>query len=196
MTIDILNIKAWVIFLGFLLIFGPMVILVDFIGSHLNDPLVTILGIIFLLTFYFLYPLLVGLRLRSLLSSQTRYVTKRDISLILDWCLVLVPYSIMGVVNFRQQVPDLIMMAVGVVGLAGVVRLGSFPAHQIRSIELKRNAGIWEYVSETFQMIYWPLGVLWMQPRINKIAQEPLKYPNRCRRRRTTNNAFKFCCLF
>lgn len=175
MTIDILNIKGWVIFLGFILIFGPMVILVDFIGSHLNDPLITILGIIFLLTFYFLYPLLVGLRLRSLLSSQTHYVTKRDISLILDWCVVLVPYSIMGVVNFREQMPDFIMVVVGVVGLVGVVRLGSFPAHQIRSIELKRNAGSWEYVSETFQMIYWPLGVLWMQPRINKIAARTIK---------------------
>ena len=170
MAIDILNIKPWVIFLAFLLIFGPMVVLIDYIEFLLDDPVVTILATVFVLTIYFLYPMLVGLKLRSLLSSQTRYVKRTDISLMLDWCMILIPYSFTSLVNFRESMPNIIVVAIGVVGLIGIARIGSFPAYQIRSIELRRNAGTWEYISETLQMIYWPLGVLWMQPRINKIA--------------------------
>ena len=40
----------------------------------------------------------------------------------------------------------------------------------VKSIELKRNAGIWEYTPETFQFLCWPLGIWWTQPRLNKIA--------------------------
>jgi hypothetical protein len=175
MTIDILNIKPWVIFLAFLLIFGPMVVLIDYIKFLLDDPVVTILGTVFLLTIYLLYPMLVGLNLRSLLSSQTRYVKRTDISLMLDWCMVLIPYSITSLVNFRESMPNITVLAIGVVGLIGIARIGSFSAYQIRSIELRRNAGTWEYISETLQMIYWPLGVLWMQPRINRIATRTTK---------------------
>jgi hypothetical protein len=173
MTIDILNTKAWVIFLAFLLVFGPIAVLADLIASYLDTPLVTILLSMFVWTVYLLYPVLVGLRLRSLLSSHDRYVTKKNISVILDCCLAEVAYALSG--NAREHLPNAIVVCMGVAGLVGLIRLAAFPAHQIRSIELKRNATIWEYASETFQMLYWPLGVLWMQPRINRIATKTIK---------------------
>lgn len=46
--------------------------------------------------------------------------------------------------------------------------LASLPAKALRSIELKRNAGIWQ----TFQFILWPLGIFWLQPRINDVPKQ------------------------
>lgn len=169
---DILKVKGWIIFLTFLFIFGPLSILLNYLASQFNDSVSTILGLAFFLILYFLYPFLVGLRLRSILSSQAHYNTKTNASIILDWLIVLVTISLTNVLNLQEQLLTVLVSTMGVVGIA---RLGAFPAHQIRSIELKRNAGIWEYFSETLQMIYWPLGVLWMQPRINKIANRAVK---------------------
>lgn len=37
----------------------------------------------------------------------------------------------------------------------------------LRSVELKRDAGFWEYIASTFQIFAWPLCIWWIQPRIN-----------------------------
>ena len=76
------------------------------------------------------------------------------------------------VLPYQEKDLNILTVVIAVIGVVGFTRLGAFPAREIRSIELKRNAGIWEYASETFQMIYWPLAVLWMQPRVNKIANK------------------------
>ena len=48
----------------------------------------------------------------------------------------------------------------------------SLPAKQLKSIELKRNAGIWEYVPATFNFFMWPsMEVFFLQPRINRLLQ-------------------------
>lgn len=170
MATDILKVKSWVIFLAFLLIVGPIVVLMDYIVFSLGNPLVTICGRLFVLAVYFLYPMLVGLKLRSLLALQTLYNRRNSVSLILDSSMVLIPYMLTGFFELHGELSNVVAIAIAATGVIGIVRIASFPAHEIRSIELRRNAGIWEYVSETVQMIYWPIGVLWMQPRINNIA--------------------------
>ncbi|MGC3945720.1 MAG: hypothetical protein QM762_14565 [Chryseolinea sp.] len=42
------------------------------------------------------------------------------------------------------------------------------PGQTLRSLELKREAGFWEYVVDAFQIFAWPLCIWWIQPRINK----------------------------
>jgi hypothetical protein len=172
MTFDILTTKAWVIFLFFLFIVGPTVILMDYIGIVFDYEPVAILGQIVLLSIYFLYPMLVGFRLRAILSSQPLYTKRKNTSLAIDCCIIAIAYVTTELFQVHGKAPNIFLAIVGIAGLVSFIRLGSFPAHEIKSIELKRNAGIWEYVSETFQMIYWPLGVLWMQPRINRIASK------------------------
>jgi hypothetical protein len=41
------------------------------------------------------------------------------------------------------------------------------PSQALKSFELKREAGFWEYVAVTFQIFAWPLCIWWIQPRIN-----------------------------
>jgi hypothetical protein len=49
-----------------------------------------------------------------------------------------------------------------------------FPSRTIKSIELKREAGLWEYIADSFTILCWPLGIFWIQPRINKINSKNL----------------------
>jgi hypothetical protein len=55
-----------------------------------------------------------------------------------------------------------------------MMKIFSFPARPLKSIELKRNAGIWEYTPEAFQFLFWPLGLWWTQPTINRIVTKEL----------------------
>ena len=41
------------------------------------------------------------------------------------------------------------------------------PSKALKSLELKREAGFWEYIADTFQIFAWPLCIWWIQPRIN-----------------------------
>ena len=172
MRIDILTIKGWKILLAFLLIVGPMVVLLNYVVTFFDIEIVVFLGDFVILGVYFLYPMLVGLRLRTTLTSQPLYTRKSNISLAIDCCMIVIAYGTKELMLNQENELNIFLGIIGVLGVVGIVRLGSFPAHEIRSIELKRNAGIWEYASETFQMLYWPLGVLWMQPRVNRIANK------------------------
>lgn len=49
-----------------------------------------------------------------------------------------------------------------------------FPSQTIKSIELKREAGLWEYIADSFTILCWPLGIWWIQPRVNKISDKNL----------------------
>jgi hypothetical protein len=172
MRVDTLTIKPWIIFFIFPFIIGPMIILIDYISSILNSGIATFFGTLVVLASYFLYPFLVGLRLRTILSSHPLYTRKSNASLIFDCSLIAIPCATQELLRYHEGGFNIFLGAIGVLGIVGIVRLASFPAHEIKSIELKRNAGIWEYVSETFQMLYWPLGALWMQPRINSISNK------------------------
>jgi hypothetical protein len=44
----------------------------------------------------------------------------------------------------------------------------------LKSIELRRNAGVWEYAADTFNFMLWPIGVFWIQSRINEIPEREI----------------------
>jgi hypothetical protein len=171
MRMDILTVREWKLFLISAFILLATFILIESITSFLESEIVTFLGGLVILAVYFIYPVWVGLLLRDMLSSQPHYTRRSNASLILDGCLIAVAYGAQEI-RYQRGEASIFLGVIGVLGVVGIVRLASFPAHEIKSIELKRNAGLWEYVSEAFQMLYWPLGVLWMQPRINRIANK------------------------
>lgn len=50
----------------------------------------------------------------------------------------------------------------------------AFPAKALRSIELKREAKLEEYIGMFIMVILWPICIWFIQPRVNRIAeQEP-----------------------
>ena len=44
-----------------------------------------------------------------------------------------------------------------------------YPAKLIKSIELEKEAHLGQYFIYFLQLIFWPIGIWWIQPRINKI---------------------------
>lgn len=44
-----------------------------------------------------------------------------------------------------------------------------YPGKALKSIELNQEAGIGEYFGYFILMIFWPIGIWWIQPKLNKI---------------------------
>ena len=169
MTKDILTTKHWAIFLLFLVAFALLNLLGDYFGVSPGDK-DKVLKLPVLMIFL-IYPLLVGQRLRSILSAHVLFKAKSNVSLVLDFFLLAIPYFI---IRFADSKNLLLNGVFAVIGSVGFVRISAYPARELRSIELRRNAGIWEYTWETLQILYWPMGIWWIQPRINKIINRKI----------------------
>lgn len=48
----------------------------------------------------------------------------------------------------------------------------AFPVKELKSIELGREAKIGEYAGDLVLMLVWPIGIWFIQPRINKVISE------------------------
>jgi hypothetical protein len=47
-----------------------------------------------------------------------------------------------------------------------------FPAKTLKTIELRKKASLGEYIGDFFLIVFLPLGIWFLQPRINKIIEE------------------------
>lgn len=48
----------------------------------------------------------------------------------------------------------------------------AFPVKVLKSIELNREARLGEYIGLFFGIIFWPICIWFIQPRVNKLARE------------------------
>ncbi len=48
----------------------------------------------------------------------------------------------------------------------------SFPGKSLRTIENNRLAGVAEYIRDFFLVLFLPIGIWFLQPRVNKIAEQ------------------------
>ena len=48
----------------------------------------------------------------------------------------------------------------------------AFPVKELKSIELGREAKLGEYAGDMVLMLIWPIGIWFIQPRINKVVNE------------------------
>ena len=51
----------------------------------------------------------------------------------------------------------------------------SFPGRSLRTIENKRLPDFGEYIGDFFLVLFLPIGIWFLQPRINRIADEQEK---------------------
>jgi hypothetical protein len=138
-----------------------------YVGLELSDKFYR--TTVFLLTFplYLSYPMLIGRDLNIQLSRQGKFKPSSIRSLIVP-SIVLIINFLIGL--YLERPIMWITLSLTAINLICLLRIVSVPARQLKSIELRRNAGVWEYVPETFQFLYWPLGVWWTQPRINRMT--------------------------
>jgi hypothetical protein len=171
----VLKRKNWEIFLVFIAVqflVLPTIIIVSFLFGP-GPESVTVQLIEFFVTglVYFSYPVMVGLKLNQLVSGQEKFkVTSTQF--IMTCIIIMTTGYILGLtLNIGRPWYYLIPMTV----LPCFLIILSWPARPLKSIELRRNAGIWEYVPEAFQFIVWPLGVWWIQPRLNGLDEEKVR---------------------
>lgn len=116
------------------------------------------------------YPFLTWKRLSHLLSSQVLF-ERTDSRKVIAAVIAVVVLSMAAPLVTGRFPQDI---AVSLILLVLLSFICGAPAKQLKSIELKRNAGVWEYFPEAFQFLIWPLGVLWIQPRINSILERKI----------------------
>lgn len=126
------------------------------------------------------YPFLLGL-------GVNKYIPTSDLNREKNFKTFLIFGGIWTVLFFVTEILKLILLTednvtdfqplgiiVATITLFVLFKFIQFPSRTIKSIELKREAGFWEYIADSFTVLCWPLGIWWIQPRINKINSKNL----------------------
>ena len=166
---DILAFKHWQLILILFVLIIPfdalMTLLIAFLPASMRaaDAAAAVLLLIS-------YPLLTWKRLSDLLAGQVLFERTHP------WKVIAAAVAVVGLSTLAPLVdgrfPQDIVVSFTLLFLLSFIC--GVPAKQLKSIELKRNAGFWEFVPEAFQFLLWPLGVLWIQPRINRILERKI----------------------
>ena len=160
----ILRLKHWQIFL--ILIVG---LLIHNLTIEDNPTLSTILQVSGGMV-YFLWILLVGHSLYQLLPNKINLNYNLYIINTFVW---LAAYIIVMVISDGQG-----MTFTGVEALPGFYAFFAFlhflifPARILKSIEQDKKADIGECIGDFFLIVFLPIGVWFLQPRINKVATQ------------------------
>lgn len=171
----ILERKNWEIFLLFIVVqflVWPTIMIISFLLGYGEKSVATkLMEFLSSGLLYFSYPVMVGLKLNRLLSNQEKFkVTSNQF---ITTCIILMTASYISGLTLDIGRPWDFLVPILVLPCFLIIL--SWPARPLKSIELSRNAGIWEYIPEAFQFIVWPLGVWWIQPRLNELDKERIR---------------------
>jgi hypothetical protein len=168
--LDILKVKHWQLLLSFFAILIPFDVVLTY-AAYVWPALWWIDSLASML--YFAYPVLVWKRLSQLLSGEALFerANSKKVSSAVIASVILMVCAPLIAAHFPQSPLHIAVSAILLISLSFICAV---PGKQLKSIELKRNAGIWEYVPEAFQFFIWPLGVLWLQPRINRVLERKI----------------------
>lgn len=126
------------------------------------------------------YPLLLGLGLYKYVAAASEKTVKEFKAFIIFcsiWTVAFFGYEVLRsqiAIDNRHEM-HLPSFIIGIVSFSAFFKFIQFPSRTINSIELKREAGLWEYVADSFQILCWPLCIWWIQPRINRINDKKVK---------------------
>jgi hypothetical protein len=174
--------KHWQIFLGFIIILLVINVILDTILGYFGySPFDTLSRAInFLVTFplYLLYPYLVGEDLNGLLKQQIKFTPTSNRLFLILVAMLMIPnficYFYLDSLGDQPDVATWLTIILLVINFSLLFKISSFGARPMKSIELKRTAGFWEYGEESFQFLFWPLGLWWTQPIINRIVTKEI----------------------
>ena len=135
-----------------------------------NQPLYTSLFQVLGLLIYILWPLLVGKALMEYLPPK---ISLSEAFFILNWFIVAVEFFAVAIIYPGETLtftglPALLFFY----ALYAAVQSMSFPGKVLRSIEKKREANFGEYIGDFFLIFFLPIGIWFLQPRINRVVEE------------------------
>jgi hypothetical protein len=92
---------------------------------------------------------------------------------IINFFIWLTAYSIVIIISEGQGMSFDGMAAIPIfyVGYA-FLHIMIFPGRLIKSIELGEKADFGEYIGNFFLLLFWPIGIWFLQPRINRIVTD------------------------
>jgi len=159
----ILKAKHWQIFIILII---SLVIANFTIEENVTATLVLkIIGIIL----YFIYPFLIGLFLSDYLPNTVGLNHEFFIVNSLIWITSYLTIMILSegegmTFNGLAVIPMLYVIFAFLYYL-------SFPVKALKSIELNKEAKLGDYISDFFLIVFLPIGIWFLQPRINRIAK-------------------------
>ena len=181
----LLQLKHWQLFI--VLIVMPLVMDFIFIGTSIfsnNDPspLMTIflIVIIFSLCIFFAWFYALGTNLhKKLPGSVEMNLTKFKIFLVIPFLFILfVCLLMLFMINNSIAGKEPPTIGVGILGILLPVDLFSFfcifyclyfNAKVLKAVELQREVSFEDYVGEFFLIWFFPIGLWFIQPKVNKL---------------------------
>jgi hypothetical protein len=173
---SILTTPAWKLFLAFLVGMLAAELVALYLARYLNwnmnyGPYQTLrFGLITLILWT--YPYLVGRALSQRAGIRTAH---RQVLWIV---LIALVNNVFSVYYTETYGPGwLALLITAVVNIFCLLAVYSFPARELKSIELNRRARFVECLREILQFLFWPVAVWWLQPTLTYIVieQEVLK---------------------
>lgn len=160
----LLTAKHWQVFL--ILVFGLFINNFSIAG---NPTLTTILNVIGYLT-YFLWPMLVGHGLQEYIP---RKVSLNDTFFLINGFIAIAAILGIMIISNGQGMTfsGIEALPMFYVFYAFLYYL-SFPGRTLRTIENKRLPDLGEYIGDFFLVVFLPIGIWFLQPRINRIVNE------------------------
>lgn len=159
----ILKAKHWQIFI--LLIIGLI------IGS-INIENNALLNVVFLLTgmfIYMVYPFSIGIELQEYLPKEINLNSNLFLFNSFIWFLA---YSATMILTDGEGT-----MVTGIKALPffyvfyAFIHFLSFPAKTLKSIEMEKRAKLGDYIGDFFMIIFLPIGIWFLQPRIKRVIE-------------------------
>ena len=160
----LLKLKHWQLF--------PLLILTLFIsnftwvGFELLNTLLTLTGFLIYMIWYFV----IGMELTEYLPNKI--VLGRTIFIINGFVLLVSTMVLVIFFDGSYSTNSFIGFVWIVYLIYAIFQFFMFPAKVLKTIELKREATLGDYLWCFLLMIFWPAGVWWIQPKLNRIIKE------------------------
>ena len=155
----ILKAKHWQIFI--LLIIGLIIGNINIENSPTLNVVLLLIGILV----YMIYPFLIGIELQEYVPKEIKLNPNLFIFNSLIWFLF---YSVTMILTDGKG-----YMFTGILAIPffyvfyAIVHFLSFPVKTLKSIEMSQKAKFKDYVGDFLLIIFLPIGIWFLQPRIN-----------------------------
>jgi len=160
----ILKLKHWQVFL----ILSAAAIFSNFTWEKQDNLnlVVNSFGIVL----YFLWYFIIGLELTEHLPPRVEL--SRTMFIINAFVLMISMAIIIGVFGGHFSSNGLLGFAWIAYIMYAMFQFMFYPSKVLKSVELGTEASLGQYIRYFFLIFFWPVGIWWIQPKLNKIESE------------------------
>lgn len=157
----LLKMKHWQIFL--FLFFATFIANFTWVGYDLFNSILNLIGVLLYMIWYFA----IGLELSEHLPRKIELPKKTFI--INGFALIVSIVILITLFGGSFESKGLIGFTWVAYLMYAMFQFFFYPGKALKSIELNKEAQIGEYIGYFFLMIFWPIGIWTIQPKLNKI---------------------------